>query len=289
MLGAVMTDSGGVWRYRVARIVVHPSDGVDEMTPPTPDYAKWERLKRLTYIVDSQVGKGRITGPSLSDPDSNGVRYISSGATTQELDEVHQLVYELGLVSPEHNWMDHEFQGRPDVRELDLGSTGLLLTGIFRGDRFIDGLLVAKVREGLVQDLCRHAYALTLNVDGWPSHLPVLADGTLRTGIVVRSLSGRLEGRTTGGRRDCPSRKCNGWLIGVHWCDGQRLHICSEGWHYDPLADEIHVVGGGEISARFVSPKPLGRDPRPKNEWPARATLLKSRAWSTATDSRKRQ
>ncbi len=246
---------------------------------------QWAQLKRLTFVLDDQVKKGLITGPSLSDPDKNGVRYMSSGETTTELDQVHQLVYDLELVSPKHDWMAHEITDRPNIREMDLEETGLLITGIFRGERFIDGLLASKVRTGLVQRLCRHAYALTLTRDGWPGHLPVMSDGTLRVGMVVKSLSGRMEGRTMGGRQPCPSNQCNGWLVGVHWEDGQRLRICTEGWHYDPVVDENRVIGGGEISARFVSPKPLGRQPLPKREWPPRAELLKSRSWSVKVNS----
>lgn len=262
---------------------------------PGPDGSKqvddqgldqWAQLKRLSFVLDDQVKKDLITGPSLSDPDKNGVRYMSSGKTTGELDQVHQLVYDLELVSPKHDWMAHEQPEKPNVRELDLDATGLLITGIFRGDRFIDGLLASKVRAGLVQRLCRHAYALTMTKDGWPTHLPVLDDGTIRVGMVVKSLSGRMEGRTIGGRQRCPSHQCNGWLIGVHWEDGQRLRICTEGWHYDPVVDEIRVIGGGEISARFISPKPLGRQPLPKREWPTRAELLKSRSWSVQSNSK---
>lgn len=246
---------------------------------------KWERLKQLTFVLDNQVNEERITVPTLSDPDKSGIRYISAGRTTAELSQIHELVYDLDLVSPRHDWMSHKAPERPNVRALDLEATGFLLTSIFRGERFVDGLLASEVRTGLVQRLCRHAYGLTLTKDGWPNHMPVMPDGTIRVGMVVRSLSGRIEGRTTGGRQRCPSHQCNGWLIGVHWEDGQRLRICSEGWHYDPVADEIKVIGGGEISARFVSPKPLGRQPLPKRDWPPRSTLLKSRSWSAKSNT----
>jgi hypothetical protein len=51
------------------------------------------------------------------------------------------------------------------------------------------------------------------------------------------------------------------------------MHICSEGWVYDPATQEVRVTGGGEISARYVSPKPLGTPPRPREEWPDPDTL----------------
>jgi hypothetical protein len=60
----------------------------------------------------------------------------------------------------------------------------------------------------------------------------------------------------------------------------QQLHICSEGWHFDPDSLELRIVGGGEISARFVTPRPFGEPPLPKSEWPSRAELLKRKAWS---------
>jgi hypothetical protein len=51
------------------------------------------------------------------------------------------------------------------------------------------------------------------------------------------------------------------------------MHICSEGWVYDPATQEVRVTGGGEISARYVSPTPLGTQPRPREEWPDPDTL----------------
>jgi hypothetical protein len=46
------------------------------------------------------------------------------------------------------------------------------------------------------------------------------------------------------------------------------MHICSEGWEFDPAANEVRITGGGEISARFVSPPPEGTPPLPRSEWP---------------------
>lgn len=248
----------------------------------TPSLSQWEQLKRLTFIIDQQVAQRKFRSPSLSDPDDNDVRFIKPGTSTSELDTLHQLVYEMGLVSPAHDWTAHELPASPMSRGMDLDGTILAITAVFRGDRFIEGLLISKVAVGLVQQLCRHAYGLTIFRNGWPKHFPVTESGRVRTGIVARSIDGKIEGRTTGGRRKCPSKKCNGWLVGVHWQSGQLLHICTEGWHYDPNADELRVIGGGAISARFVSPKPFGVEPLPRPEWPSRAELMRSTAWSAS-------
>jgi hypothetical protein len=42
------------------------------------------------------------------------------------------------------------------------------------------------------------------------------------------------------------------------------------------------ITGGGEISARVISPPPLGVDPLPKEEWPTRAALAKRKGWRIA-------
>lgn len=112
----------------------------------------------------------------------------------------------------------------------------------------------------------------------WPKDFPVLDDGRVREGLVVLSRSGTIEGRTTGSRRPCIS-ECPGWFIGVRWETGQLMFICSEGWAYDPGSDTVQVTGGGEISARFVSPKPLGVPPLPREQWPAREALRKWMGW----------
>ena len=125
-----------------------------------------------------------------------------------------------------------------------------------------------------------------MTIDGkagpWPEEFPVAPHGRVERGLVVRSLSGKIEGRTTGGRRPCISLGCPGWFIGVKWETGQQMHICSEGWRYDPATKEVRVAGGGEISARFVSPKPLGVAPLPRSEWPSRSEL--GPAWRTERD-----
>ena len=122
-----------------------------------------------------------------------------------------------------------------------------------------------------------------MTVDGeagpWPPAFPVTGDRSVAEGVVVRSLSGEIEGRTTGSRRPCISHGCPGWFIGVRWETGQLMSICSEGWACDPAVDEVRVTGGGEISARFVSPKPLGVPPLPRDQWPEAATLARWAGW----------
>lgn len=113
----------------------------------------------------------------------------------------------------------------------------------------------------------------------WPAGFPVLAEGAVEEGVVVRSKSGEIEGRTTGARLPCITHGCAGWFIGVRWETGQLMRICSEGWRYDPDLGEVRVTGGGEISARFVAPAPLGTPPAPKGSWPDRATLARWKGW----------
>lgn len=112
----------------------------------------------------------------------------------------------------------------------------------------------------------------------WPADFPLdasgrVAEGLVAEGLVVRSISGDIEGRTTGSRRRCTSAGCPGWFITVKWETGQLMHICSEGWVYDAATGEVRVVAGGEISARYISPKPAGTPPKPRDEWPDPASL----------------
>lgn len=252
------------------------------MTAPT--LQQWERLKRLTFIVDQQVDQRKIKAIGLTDPDDNDVRSIQPGVATSDLDALRALVYEMNLASRDDEQTAHELSGNLTQPELDLDATRRALTAVFHADRYVGGLFLSHVTTKLVQQLCRHAYTLSVFQDGWPRHLPFTELGRIRTGIVAKSIDGKIEGRTTGGRRKCPSNRCNGWLVGVHWQTGQQLHICTEGWHYDPDADELRVIGGGSISARFVSPKPHGVEPLPRREWPARADLMRTKAWSISTD-----
>jgi hypothetical protein len=59
----------------------------------------------------------------------------------------------------------------------------------------------------------------------------------------------------------------------------QTMRPCSEGWTYDPATRTIRITGGGEISARVISPKPLGTPPLPRWEWPERAALRNRKGW----------
>jgi hypothetical protein len=107
----------------------------------------------------------------------------------------------------------------------------------------------------------------------WPAAFPLLDDGSVEEGLRVFSISGAIEGRTTGSRRPCISKGCPGWFIGVRWETGQMMYPCSEGWKYFPDEREVRIVDGGEISARFVAPKPLGTPPLPRDRWPSRESL----------------
>lgn len=118
---------------------------------------------------------------------------------------------------------------------------------------------------------------------GWPSDFPVTADGAVAEGLSVFSQSGEIEGRTTGSRRSCGSTECPGWFIGVKWETGQMMFVCSQGWTYFPDERVVRITKGGEISARFISPKPLGVDPLPRDQWPARASLT-GKGWRVDRD-----
>jgi hypothetical protein len=122
----------------------------------------------------------------------------------------------------------------------------------------------------------------------WLQAFPLVPSGEVAEGLVVWSLLGLVEGRTTGSRRPCSSHGCPGWFIGVNWETGQpTMHICSEGWTYDAASRSVRITGGGEISARFVSPKPLGVPPLPRWEWPPRATLAHRKGWRVAAAAAK--
>ncbi len=118
--------------------------------------------------------------------------------------------------------------------------------------------------------------------DEWPESFRLDETGGVQEGIAVWSLSRTIEGRTTGSRRPCHTSTCTGWFIGVRWETGQLMHICSKGWRYDPTANEVSVVDGGEVSARFVAPAPLGTPPLPRHAWPSRAEL-NGKGWRTTT------
>ena len=130
------------------------------------------------------------------------------------------------------------------------------------------------------RDAYRHNFC---DSDGWPTSLPVVGGRQVQEGIKVFSVSGKIEGRTTGVRMRCPSSGCKGWFVEVQWETGQKFRPCSEGWHFDSQAfggkGRIDIIGGGEISARFISKAPLGTHPLDKSEWPKKSELLELKGW----------
>jgi len=241
------------------------------------NYQHWGRLKQLTFLLDAQPEQ---RGPSLRPAGPDGMHFMDGGETSPEFHELHELVYELKLVAPEHHSEQLRLEDISRIDELDYANVCRNINAIYRGDRFCEGLIADEINSGRVQKLCRRAYRLMLNDHGWPRQFPTDSSGRISEGLIVRSLTNRLEGRTMGGRYECPSASCEGWLISVLWESGQRLHICSEGWHYDPTKLEVQVVGGGEISARFVTPLPLGTPPLPKDQWISREELMHHPAWA---------
>jgi hypothetical protein len=73
--------------------------------------------------------------------------------------------------------------------------------------------------------------------------------------------------------------RMSGWFIGVSWETGQRFFPCSQGWRYDPADKSVRITGGGEISARVISPPPLGTPPLPPGQWPSRQLLANRTGW----------
>ena len=115
--------------------------------------------------------------------------------------------------------------------------------------------------------------------EGWPAGFPVTAVGKVAEGIPVFSQTEGIEGRTTGSRRRCSSARCPGWFIGVRWGTGQLMYPCSAGWSYDSAKRTVRITGGGEISARIVSPAPEGPPPLPRDQWPTRSSLAGMKGW----------
>jgi hypothetical protein len=117
--------------------------------------------------------------------------------------------------------------------------------------------------------------------DDWPSHFPLTADDRVERGLVVWSLpvdvpgfSGRVEGRTTGGRRICAAPSCGGWFIGVRWETGQQMSLCSRGWAYDPATQVVTMTLGSGLSTTIATDRPDVRAPAPSRaDWPDRADL----------------
>lgn len=125
--------------------------------------------------------------------------------------------------------------------------------------------------------------------DPWPSGLMVDGEGRVPVGLPVWSLpvevvgfSGRVEGRTTGGRRPCAAPSCGGWFIGVKWETGQQMFLCSRGWEYDSATRSVAMTAGSGMSTTVATDRPNTRaDPPPRSEWPDRARL--GPAWGPRT------
>ena len=117
--------------------------------------------------------------------------------------------------------------------------------------------------------------------DEWPTDFPLDAAGRVEDGLVVWSLpvdvpgfSGRIEGRTTGGRQVCAAPSCGGWFLNVSWETGQRMKICSRGWEYDAAERVVRMTLGSGMSTTIATDRPDVRKPcPPRAEWPDRSKL----------------
>jgi hypothetical protein len=237
----------------------------------------WVKAKRLSFVVESQIpfALGGLV------PQEDGVFYVSSSELSDEATRLHELFYELEIVSPE-NMPQHDYVAdlKTNVAALQEKELQQLITWVCRADRFAEGWLADAFNSGTLTRALRRLYFLTLcNEDGWPILFNHETDNSVPEGIPVFSLNEQIEGRTTGSRRKCASKECPGWFIGVLWETGQQMYLCSEGWHYDHVKQRIDVVGGGKISARFISPKPSGVEPLPQAEWPTRSDLINRKGW----------
>ena len=237
----------------------------------------WAEAKRLSFIADDQRP---LTSSGLR-KQSDGIAYVTSSELTKEAERLHELLYELGIVAPEHlPPQDLEVDLQADISSIDKNELETSVTCVCRADRFAEGSLADGFNSLFLTKALRRLYLLNVcNEDGWPKMLPYSSDKQIEEGIPLFSVSGNIEGRATGSRRKCASTKCPGWFIGVLWESGQQMYICSEGWHYDSENNRIDVIGGGEISARFISPKPLGVLPLPRHEWPDREALARRKGW----------
>jgi len=112
---------------------------------------RWERLKRLTFVIDQQVDQRRIRTISLTNPDVNDMRFVEPGVTTSELNALRIPMYDMGLVSREPDLTANEPPDELAQRELDLDMTKWALTAVFHADRYVDGLFISHVTTKLVQ------------------------------------------------------------------------------------------------------------------------------------------
>lgn len=214
----------------------------------TETLSTWAEAKRLSFIIDSHF-PSNSSGFRKHGVD---VASVPPPHLSKEVGRIRELFNDLGIVELD------------SLSSLDLDE---------------NQPIEASKYKFLTQEI-RRLYSLTIcSKDGWPKMLPYSSDKQIKEGIPLFSVSGNIKGRATGSRRKCASKKCPGWFIGVLWESGQQMYICSEGWHYDSENDRIDVIGGGEISARFISPKPLGVPPLPRREWPDRDALARRKGW----------
>ena len=84
--------------------------------------------------------------------------------------------------------------------------------------------------------------------------------------IPVLSRNGAIRGRSLGRGQLCAAGGCietygPRWQLGVEWETGQTTIICDVGWERRELpVDHIRITAGGEITARFVTPRDPGPD-----------------------------
>ncbi len=213
----------------------------------------WAEAKRLSFVIDSHfpaksggLRKRGVEFPSVPSPD-----------LSKEVQRIRELFNNLGIVEPE------------SLSSIDMDERQLTEASKYK-------FLTQEIRRLYSEAVC--------SKDGWPRMLPYSSEKQIKEGIPLFSVSGNVEGRATGSRRKCiagksDSDKCPGWFIGVLWESGQQMYICSEGWHYDYKNNRIVVIGGGEISARFISPTPLGVPPLPPHEWPDRDAFARRKGW----------
>jgi hypothetical protein len=213
----------------------------------------WAEAKRLSFAIDSHfpAKSGGLRKHGVEFPS------VPSSDLSKEVQRIRELFNDLGIVEPE------------SLSSIDIDERQLAEASKYK-------FLTQEIRRLYLEAVC--------SKDGWPRMLPYSSEKQIKEGIPLFSVSGNIEGRATGSRRKCiagksDSDKCPGWFIGVLWESGQQMYICSEGWHYDLENDRIDVIGGGEISARFVSPKPLGVSPLPRDVWPDRESLVRRKGW----------
>ena len=98
----------------------------------------------------------------------------------------------------------------------------------------------------------------------WPEDFPLDEAGKVAEGLVVLSKSGG--SRVAPPVLACAARRsaAPAGSSASPGRPGQTLRPCSAGWHYDAETKTVRITGGGEISARFVSPSAARRRPAPE-------------------------